>query len=245
MRIILPFLFVLLSNLTFAQDKVYLNNNSLLEGIITSDSDFKIELALKDNSHQTISKKDIALIIYENGYSEVVSQSEENSIDKKEKFKLSEWTIGTNILLPIDGMFGFSIEKNISKRYSIRVGEAFYWNNYPGFECTTSLLNTFYFGKGRFKWMNSFGLNLNYSENRNYYILFDIYPTIDYIWPGPPSGFQTNMNLEFTMGTGVNIDINQHFAFSTQLFISRSLNLNNSYTDLDIYNTGFSFYYKF
>ncbi len=244
MRITLLFIFVLMSIFSFAQDKVYLNDNTLLEGIITKDNDSKIELALKDKSHKTIDKKDIALIIYESGYSEVVSHSEASLKENKEIFKLSDWTIGTNILLPLDYKLGFTIEKNISEFYSIRVGESFKWNNYRGFEFNTSFLNNFYFGKGRIKWLNSFGLNLNYSENNFNYILYDFaYP--DLIWPGPPAGFHSGFEIDFTMGTGVNIDITKRIAFSTQLFISCNLNQDNSNIDLDFYNSGFYFFYKF
>lgn len=244
MRYFLPFIFALMSNFTMAQDKVYLNDNTLLEGVITSEEGKEINLILKDKSKISILKTDIALIIYENGYSQVVSQNESIKKEDKDKFNMNSWTVGTNLLLPFDGKVGFTIEKNISDHYSIRLGETFNWSNYPGLQLTTSILNNFYIGKGRVKWMNSFGLNLNYLENSYYYVMYD-YGYQDLIWPGPPEGFQTSINFDLTVGTGVNIHITKHLAFSTQLFFSTDLNQNYSNIDLDLNNSGFSFYYKF
>lgn len=244
MRYFLLFILVLVSNFMMAQDKVYLNDNTLLEGVITIEDGKEINLILKDKSKKNILKTDIALIIYENGYSQVVSQDQSLKKEDQDKFKLRSWTVGTNLLLPLDGKVGFTIEKNLSENYSIRLGETFSWSEYPGLRLTTSILNNFYVGKGRVKWLNSMGLNINYLENSYYYFLYD-FAYQDLIWPGPPEGFQTSINLDLTIGTGVNIHITKHLAFSTQLYFSTNLNQNYSNIDLDLNNSGFSFYYKF
>jgi hypothetical protein len=244
MRNILLFIFVGLSLKSIAQDKIYLNNNTLLEGFIANDDKSKIKFILKDKTNKIINKKDIALIIYESGYSEVVSQNVTLKTDSKEKFNLSEWTIGTNILLPFDGKFGFTIEKKLSDNYALRIGETFGIDNYSGLEYTTSFLNNFYIGKGRVKWLNSFGLNLLYLEN-SYYNIYYNSNNADLIYPGPPNGFQTSFDLDLCIGTGVNIYITKHLAFSTQLYFSSNLNRNYNQLDIDLNNSGFSFYYKF
>jgi hypothetical protein len=245
MRYLFSFILVCLSFKSFAQDKIYLNNNTLLEGIIINDDKSTVKLALKDKTNKILSKKDIAMIIYESGYSEVVSQNVTLKPDSKEKFNLSEWTVGTNILLPFDGKFGFTIEKKISENYALRIGGTFGLDNYSGLEYTTSFLNNFYIGKGRVKWLNSFGLNLLYLENSYYNIYLYDSNYADLIWPGPPNGFRTSFDLDLCIGSGVNIYITKHLAFSTQLYFSSNLNRNYNYIDIDLNNSGFSFYYKF
>jgi hypothetical protein len=228
----------------FTQDKIYLNDNSLLEGIIVNDNDKKIEFVGKDKSRINILKSDIAMIVYENGFSEVMgSQMVEE--DKRKIDSMSEWMLGTNLLLPLDRMLGFTIEKKVSKRYYVRVGQAFQWDNYFGFGFITSLHNNFYIGNGKIKWLNSVGLNMRYSENRNYYPINSYYYYEDLILPYRPHGMNSDIDLDFTFGTGVYIDVTKHLGFSTQLFFCSSLRPEYSSTEYSLFNSGFYLFYKF
>lgn len=225
-----------------AQDKIYLNDNSVVNGKIIDKNKKSVVVRSTDLSERKISTSDIAIIIYESGYSEA---SDFIKIEKKE-FEMAEWMIGTNILQPLEGFGGIMIEKNFGKRYSLRVSQAFYISRYYGFGSRTSVLNNFYIGKGRVKWINSIGANITYDEN-NY---FGCFPTaellvMDYFAPYPQQGFHSQINIGLSYGTGVYVDITRHLGFSTQIQFNLEPYSWGWYHELDINNAGFSFFYKF
>lgn len=249
MQKILALLLLLICVASNAQDKVYLKDNSLLEGQIIHSKESKITLKLKDQSEKTISRNEIAVILYSNGTSEIGEYTSVKKEVSTEDLSNRNWMIGTNILQPLGGLGGLMIERKVSRHFSVRVGQTFLISRYYGFESTTSILNNFYLGNKRVKWMNSFGVNLNYTENQYYPYEGPMLMTADYIWPYPMEGFHSRINARLTFGTGVHIELTKHLSFATQLFISTYRN-NNTYepyqiTELDINNTGFTFFYKF
>lgn len=244
-------LLLLFSSVTInAQDKVYLKDNSLLDGKILESKESKIILQQTELSKKNIDRKDIAVIIYADGRSEIGEYSLAKKEKSKEDLSNKNWMIGTNILQPLGGLGGLMLERKITNHYSVRIGQTFFISRYYGFEATTSILNNFYLGKKRVKWMNSFGVNLNYTENQYYPYEGPMLMTEDYIWPYPIEGFNSRIQARLTFGTGVHIELTKHLAFSTQVFIS-TYTSNNNYsptyqvTELDINNTGFTFFYKF
>lgn len=226
-----------------AQDKIYLKDNSVLSGKIISQDLHSIQYLLNDEIAETATEN-VVIIIFENGDSQVISKKTETT----NTVGLPEWMIGINILQPVSLAGGFMIEKNITKRYSLRVGEVFMFDTYYGAPVScTSIMNNVYLGKGRVKALLSGGVNVLYSENPYYFT--DIYPliddyTIEYIWM-PPNGRISYWDVELSFGAGIYVDLTKHCSFLTQLSFGSLMIPNYSDIQLDIVNSGFSFFYKF
>lgn len=243
MRNIFLLLSLFCATVLSAQDKIYLNDNSVVHGKVTEKSKKSVKVLLADQSQKSICKKDIAIVVYESGYSEVMNVVEK----EKKEFGMSEWMIGTNILQPLAGMGGFIAEKNFTDHFSLRVAQSFYFSRYYGFESQTSLLNNFYIGKGRVKWMNSAGVNINYVENP---YIFSCFPyenlvVMDMFAPYPQNGFSTYLSAAFTFGTGMHVDVTRHFALSLQYNIAFVPFQWGWDLETDMGNSGISLFYKF
>lgn len=237
---IIAFLFCLSAN---SQDKIYLKDNSVLTCKIISQDSRSVNYMINDEVLE-IATENVVIIIYENGNSKVVSEKAVST----NIVQLPEWMIGLNILQPVSLAGGFMIEKNITKRYSLRVGQVFMFDTYYGDPVScTSVMNNLYLGRGRVKALLSGGVNVVYSESPYHYTdinpLMDDY-LIDYIWM-PPYGWNSYLDAELSFGAGIYVDLTKHCSFLTQLSFGTLLIANYSDIQLDVANSGFSFFYKF